>query len=91
MYIFCNIICLDREYFNAREVQQCTLLSIKTGGCVEDCKYCSQSSKAKTFVKPSPTMKTLEVIELARRAKAAGSTRFCMGAAWRNASSESIH
>ena len=78
-----------RLFFNAREVQQCTLLSIKTGGCVEDCKYCSQSSRAKTHVKPTPTMKTLEVIELARKAKAAGSTRFCMGAAWRNASSES--
>ena len=78
-----------RQFFNAREVQQCTLLSIKTGGCVEDCKYCSQSSRAKTHVKPTPTMKTMEVIELARKAKAAGSTRFCMGAAWRNASSES--
>lgn len=77
-----------RQYFNAREVQQCTLLSIKTGGCVEDCKYCSQSSKAKTHVKATPTMKTVDVLEMARRAKESGSTRFCMGAAWRNASSE---
>jgi biotin synthase len=79
---------VHRTHFNAREVQQCTLLSIKTGGCVEDCKYCSQSSKAKTHVKATPTMKTMDVIETARRAKEAGSTRFCMGAAWRNASSE---
>jgi biotin synthase len=77
-----------RKFFNAREVQQCTLLSIKTGGCVEDCKYCSQSSKAKTHVKATPTMKTFDVIAAAQRAKEAGSTRFCMGAAWRNASSE---
>lgn len=73
-----------RQYFNPKEVQQCTLLSIKTGGCVEDCKYCSQSAKHATFVKPTPTMKVLEVVEMARRAKEAGSTRFCMGAAWRD-------
>ena len=75
---------IHRVFFNSREVQQCTLLSIKTGGCVEDCKYCSQSASHKTFVKPSPTMKVLEVVEMARRAKEAGSTRFCMGAAWRD-------
>jgi biotin synthase len=75
---------VHRKYFNPKEVQQCTLLSIKTGGCVEDCKYCSQSSRYKTFVKPTPTMKVLEVVEMARRAKEAGSTRFCMGAAWRD-------
>lgn len=48
---------VHRENFNAKEVQQCTLISIKTGGCVEDCKYCSQSSKYSTFVKPTPTLK----------------------------------
>mmetsp|Transcript_4536 Transcript_4536/g.8739 ORF Transcript_4536/g.8739 Transcript_4536/m.8739 type:complete len:499 (-) Transcript_4536:104-1600(-) len=74
---------VHRMYWNAAEVQQCTLLSIKTGGCTEDCSYCSQSTRHKTFVKPEPTMKVQEVLEAARRAKEAGSTRFCMGAAWR--------
>jgi biotin synthase len=74
---------VHRMYWDPAEVQQCTLLSIKTGGCTEDCSYCSQSTKHKTFVKPTPTMKVQEVLEAARRAKDAGSTRFCMGAAWR--------
>ncbi len=72
-----------RMYWNPSEVQQCTLLSIKTGGCTEDCSYCSQSTRHKTFVKPTPTMKVKEVLEAAQRAKDSGSTRFCMGAAWR--------
>ena len=70
-------------YWDPSEVQQCTLLSIKTGGCTEDCSYCSQSVRHKTFVKPTPTMKVQEVLQAAQRAKEAGSTRFCMGAAWR--------
>uniref|UniRef100_A0AAV1UEF2 biotin synthase n=1 Tax=Peronospora matthiolae TaxID=2874970 RepID=A0AAV1UEF2_9STRA len=74
---------VHRMHFDPTEVQQCTLLSIKTGGCTEDCRYCSQSSRYKTFVKPEPTKKVDEVVEMARRAKAAGSTRFCMGSAWR--------
>lgn len=74
---------VHRMYWDPSEVQQCTLLSIKTGGCTEDCSYCSQSTRHKTFVKPTPTMKVQEVLEAARRAKEAGSTRFCMGAAWR--------
>lgn len=74
---------VHRMYWDPAEVQQCTLLSIKTGGCTEDCSYCSQSTRHKTFVKPTPTMKVQEVLEAAKRAKAAGSTRFCMGAAWR--------
>ena len=74
---------VHRMYWDPSEVQQCTLLSIKTGGCTEDCSYCSQSTKHKTFVKPTPTMKVQEVLEAAKRAKEAGSTRFCMGAAWR--------
>ncbi|GAX21365.1 biotin synthase [Fistulifera solaris] len=74
---------VHRMYWNPAEVQQCTLLSIKTGGCTEDCKYCSQSTRYKTFVKPTPTMKVQEVLQAAQRAKDAGSTRFCMGAAWR--------
>jgi biotin synthase len=74
---------VHRMYWDPSEVQQCTLLSIKTGGCTEDCAYCSQSTRHNTFVKPTPTMKVQEVLEAARRAKEAGSTRFCMGAAWR--------
>ena len=74
---------VHRMYWDPSEVQQCTLLSIKTGGCTEDCSYCSQSTRHKTFVKPTPTMKVQEVLEAAARAKDAGSTRFCMGAAWR--------
>jgi biotin synthase len=74
---------VHRMYWDPSEVQQCTLLSIKTGGCTEDCSYCSQSTRHNTFVKPTPTMKVQEVLEAAKRAKEAGSTRFCMGAAWR--------
>jgi biotin synthase len=74
---------VHRMYWDPSEVQQCTLMSIKTGGCTEDCSYCSQSTRYKTFVKPTPTMKVKEVMEAAARAKEAGSTRFCMGAAWR--------
>mmetsp|Transcript_21030 Transcript_21030/g.49983 ORF Transcript_21030/g.49983 Transcript_21030/m.49983 type:complete len:448 (+) Transcript_21030:221-1564(+) len=74
---------VHRMYWDPSEVQQCTLLSIKTGGCTEDCSYCSQSTRHDTFVKPTPTMKVQEVLEAAKRAKDAGSTRFCMGAAWR--------
>jgi biotin synthase len=74
---------VHRMYWDPSEVQQGTLLSIKTGGCTEDCSYCSQSTRHKTFVKPTPTMKVQEVLEAAQRAKEAGSTRFCMGAAWR--------
>jgi biotin synthase len=74
---------VHRMYWDPSEIQQCTLLSIKTGGCTEDCSYCSQSTRHKTFVKPTPTMKVQEVLEAAQRAKDAGSTRFCMGAAWR--------
>lgn len=74
---------VHRMYWDPSEVQQCTLLSIKTGGCTEDCSYCSQSTRHKTFVKPTPTMKVNAVMEAAQRAKESGSTRFCMGAAWR--------
>lgn len=65
------------------EVQLCTLLSVKTGGCPEDCGYCSQSSHHKTAVKGEPLMKVEDVVAAARRAKDQGATRFCMGAAWR--------
>ncbi|KAF7731778.1 biotin synthase [Apophysomyces ossiformis] len=75
---------VHRENFNPREVQQCTLLSIKTGGCTEDCKYCPQSSRYQTAVKAQKMLDTDEVLHAALRAKEAGSTRFCMGAAWRD-------
>ena len=65
------------------EMQLCTLLSIKTGGCSEDCGYCAQSAHYSTGVKSERLMATDEVLAAARRAKANGSTRFCMGAAWR--------
>jgi biotin synthase len=65
-------------------VQLCTLLSIKTGGCPEDCGYCSQSATAESGVAASKLMDVDAVLESAARAKAAGSQRFCMGAAWRN-------
>ncbi|KAK6092874.1 biotin synthase [Batrachochytrium dendrobatidis] len=73
---------VHRQHFNPREVQQCTLLSIKTGGCTEDCAYCPQSSKHKTTVKASKLLPHDEVLEAARKAKDAGSTRFW--AAWRD-------
>ena len=61
------------QNFDAGVIQLATLLSIKTGGCTEDCSYCSQSTRHKTFVKPTPTMKVQEVLEAAARAKDAGS------------------
>ena len=60
---------VHRMYWDPSEVQQCTLLSIKTGGCTEDCSYCSQSTRHNTFVKPTPTMKVQEVLEAAKEAE----------------------
>jgi len=74
---------VHRQHHDPRQVQQCTLLSIKTGGCSEDCSYCPQSSKYDTSVKASKLMGVDEVLEVAERARDAGSTRFCMGSAWR--------
>jgi biotin synthase len=74
-----------REYHPANEVQMCRLLSIKTGGCPEDCAYCPQSAHYPTGVQREPLMGRDEVLPAARRAKAEGATRFCMGAAWRQA------
>jgi len=75
---------VHREHFDANEIQLSTLLSIKTGGCAEDCGYCSQSAHFDTEVKASKLMPVDEVIEAARAAKAQGASRFCMGAAWRS-------
>src|ERR1700676_2010361 len=69
------------EHWKGNEVQLCTLLSIKTGGCSEDCGYCAQSARYHTGVKAERLMETEEVMEGARRARQNGSTRFCMGAA----------
>ena len=74
---------VHRESFDPLQVQKCTLLSIKTGGCPEDCGYCPQAARYHTDVKSQKLMETGEVLEKARQAKQAGSTRFCMGAAWR--------
>ena len=72
-----------RAHHAAGEVQLCTLLSIKTGGCPEDCGYCSQSAGARTGLKAEKLMDVDAVLAAAAEAKAAGSRRFCMGAAWR--------
>jgi biotin synthase len=74
---------IHRQNFVPGEVQISTLLSIKTGGCPEDCGYCSQSASSETGLKASKLMAIEEVLGDARAAKAAGATRFCMGAAWR--------
>jgi biotin synthase len=74
---------IHRQYHDPAEVQVCKLISIKTGGCPEDCAYCSQSARYQTEVSASPLMEKEQVLEIARRAKAAGVSRVCMGAAWR--------
>ena len=74
---------VHRRHHDAREVQLCTLLSIKTGGCPEDCAYCPQSSRYDTGVDVGRMLKADEVLAAAHEAREAGSTRFCMGAAWR--------
>ncbi|MDX8403966.1 MAG: biotin synthase BioB [Mariprofundaceae bacterium] len=72
-----------RAHFDANEIQLSTLLSIKTGGCPEDCKYCPQSSRYETGLEKELLMAKEEVLANARAAKEKGATRFCMGAAWR--------
>ncbi|CAL95433.1 biotin synthase BioB [Azoarcus olearius] len=74
---------VHRAHFAANEVQRSTLLSIKTGGCSEDCGYCSQSARYDTGLERERLLPLDEVLEHARAAKAKGSSRFCMGAAWR--------
>jgi len=74
---------VHREYQATGEVQVCTLLSIKTGGCSEDCSYCPQAARYDTGVQVQALMKKDDVLAHAQKAKNAGSTRFCMGAAWR--------
>src|SRR5574337_691700 len=74
---------VHRENFDPNAVQRSTLLSIKTGGCSEDCSYCSQSARYKTGLDRQQLMAVAEVVEKAKAAKAKGSSRFCMGAAWK--------
>jgi biotin synthase len=73
------------QHHEIGEVQVCTLLSIKTGGCPEDCAYCPQSARYNTDIEAGKMLDKEEIMGAAKKAKDAGSTRFCMGAAWRNA------
>ncbi|MEM6725369.1 MAG: biotin synthase, partial [Bacteroidota bacterium] len=75
---------IHRKYHTGSEVQVCSLLSIKTGGCPEDCSYCPQAARYQTGVKVHKLLDVDEVLTKASIAHQNGSTRFCMGAAWRN-------
>ena len=74
---------VHREHFGDNRVQLCSLLSVKTGGCPEDCAYCPQAARYHTDVRAEPLMEVDDVLAAARKAREAGATRFCMGAAWR--------
>jgi biotin synthase len=71
------------EHWRGEEVQRCSLLSIKTGGCSEDCAYCAQSAHYSTGIEREDLLSVQEIVDVAKRARAQGATRFCMGAAWR--------
>ena len=75
---------LHRRYFDANQVQMSRLLSVKTGGCPEDCAYCPQSAHHETGVKAEKLMAVEDVLDQAQQAREGGATRYCMGAAWRN-------
>ncbi|MGH7018988.1 MAG: radical SAM protein, partial [Brevundimonas sp.] len=75
---------VHRVQFEPSTIQCSKLLSIKTGGCPEDCSYCSQSSRYDSELSASKMMEVQRVLDEARKAKAAGATRYCMGAAWRS-------
>jgi len=75
---------VHREHFDPVQIQLSTLLSVKTGGCPEDCAYCPQSRRYATGVEDEPLLGLEQVLDAARAAKAQGATRFCMGAAWRS-------
>lgn len=81
---------IHRKYFNPSEVQASTLLSIKTGSCPEDCKYCPQSAHYNTGLKKEALIDVESVVTAARAAKEAGASRFCMGAAWRSVNDRDI-
>ena len=82
---------VHRQYHRANEVQISTLLSIKTGGCPEDCKYCPQSIHYDTGLSAHNLLAVEDVATAARKARDAGATRFCMGAAWRNPTNSQTH
>src|SRR5437870_3031242 len=71
------------RHWRGEEVQRCSLLSIKTGGCSQDCAYCAQSAHHSTGIDREDLLSTEQVLSAAKRARAHGATRFCMGAAWR--------
>ena len=81
---------VHREHFDPAQVQLSTLLSVKTGGCSEDCGYCSQSVRYRTGVADADLLPIESVVEAARAAKDKGATRFCMGAAWRGPKARDI-
>lgn len=81
---------IHRENHNPNQVQVSSLLSIKTGSCPEDCKYCPQSAHHNSGLKKEPFMEIGEVIKHAKKAKESGASRFCMGAAWRNLSDRDL-
>ena len=81
---------VHRQHFDANRVQVSTLLSIKTGACPEDCKYCPQSGHYNTGLDKEKLMEVQKVLEAAAEAKAIGSTRFCMGAAWKHPSAKDM-
>jgi biotin synthase len=74
---------LHRQFHRIGEIQVCSLISVKTGGCTEDCKYCAQSSRYKTTINAQPMMRYEEVLKDAQKAIDKGATRICLGAAWR--------
>src|SRR5437667_5737488 len=71
------------QHWRGQEVQRCSLLSIKTGGCSEDCAYCAQSAHYSTGIEREDLLSVEQIVDVAKRARAQGATRFCMGAAWR--------
>src|SRR5574344_1627928 len=81
---------VPRQHFDANEVQVSTLLSIKTGACPEDCKYCPQSGHHNTDLDKEKLMEVQKVLQAAAEAKAIGSSRFCMGAAWKHPSAKDM-
>jgi biotin synthase len=81
---------VHREYHDPNAVQISTLLSIKTGACPEDCRYCPQSARYDTGLQRERLLPLAEVVEQAEAAKVAGASRFCMGAAWRNPTNKNL-
>jgi biotin synthase len=81
---------VHRQNFDPNTIQTASLLSIKTGGCPEDCGYCAQSARYKTGVEATPLLSLDEVLASAKSAKALGATRFCMGAAWRSPNEKNL-